>query len=174
VIESSALFKFRASAERNVRSVLHLMRLGEAPATPEPASGAFLEWRAIDQLGNPKIDEQHRALVNLINRFHTVLVIQRDRSTANEIFSHFIHSVRNHFNYEESVLIDQRCPGYQAHFDQHSDAIAEVQDLYRQFKGGTLSASVLLVCLRNWMIDHTRTSDRRYAGWMNTHSVGRG
>jgi len=174
VTEPSALFKLRASAERNVRSVLSLVRLAEARPGPEASTQVFLEWRGMDQLGVPKIDDQHRALVNLINRFHTVLVVQRDRSAANEIFSHFIHAVRNHFSYEESVLVEQRCPGYQAHFDQHSDAIAEVQDLYRQFKGGTLSASVLLVCLRNWMIDHTCASDRRHAGWMHSHGVGRG
>lgn len=166
--------RLRASAERNVRSVLSLMRLEEASPRHEPPAEAFLEWKAVDDLGIPKVDEQHRALVVLLNRLHAVLVIQRDRRAAHEVFRHFIYTVRNHFNYEESLLAGQECPGHQAHFDQHSDAIAEVLELQRQFSGGTLSASVLLVCLRNWMVDHTRLADRRHAGWMHSHGMGRG
>jgi len=174
VTDPSALFRFRAFAERNVPTLMGLMRMGDTPRTSEPMTGVFLDWRVVDHLGIPKIDDQHRLLVNLINRLHTVLVIQRDRRAANEVFGHFIYMVRTHFSFEESVLIAQHCPGYQAHFDQHTRAIAEIQGLHQQFKGGTLSASVLLVCLRNWMIDHTYTSDRPYAGWMNSLEVGQG
>ena len=170
--DPQTLARLKTSALRNARNVLSLMR-GEGSLTSAGASEkAFLDWTEMDRIRVQKIDEQHKQLVNLINRFHAVLLVERNRAEANHVFHHFIHSARNHFLYEEALLIDQRCPGYQAHFDQHSDAIVQVQELYRQFVNRSLSATVLLSRLRQWMIGHTRELDRSQASWLNQIGVG--
>ena len=141
-----------------------LLRLLPGTALPEknPSKSPYLDWSDINQVGDPQIDEQHKLLVGLINLLHRSLMLEHDRSRADDLFDHFTHAARNHFTHEESVLMEQYCPEYGHHFDQHSKAIAEIQDLFRQFKVGEMSAPVVLFRLRTWMVSHSRP-DRHQA-----------
>jgi hemerythrin len=166
--------RFRFSTEQGVRGLLSRLRPSESLAPAGQSTTAFLDWRLVNQVGVPKIDEQHRLLVNLINRFHQVLVRERNRSMADDLFQYFMQVARTHFSFEEAMLMEHGCPGYEEHFHQHSDAMAEVQDLHRQFKAGGLSAPVLLNSLRSWMLSHTRGSDQRHARYMNQLGLHQG
>ena len=159
--------RLRANAIAKGQSLLLRWLPVAAALEKDPSKTAFLDWSEVSQIGDPKIDEQHKLMVTIINRLHMLLVLGHDRSRADDLLKYFIDVVRNHFNHEESVLMENHCPGHGEHFDQHSKAMVEVNDLHRQFKAGRLSAQILLLRLRSWMVSHTKGFDRRHARYLS-------
>lgn len=141
------------------------------PETEPPLDTAFLAWTALDRIGIRQFDEEHKELVNYINQFHEAMVIRRNRVKAEEIFEKLIHATRNHFSNEEALLGERGFPDRASHAKQHSDLVVEITNLHRQFKEGSLSAMMLLTYLKNWLIHHTKESDRQYAVWLKTRGL---
>jgi hemerythrin-like metal-binding protein len=151
----------------SVRTLLSRMRVEKMPAQEAPSGGAFLDGAALGPVGVAKIDDQHCLLAGLISRLHTTLVVQRDRGASEEVFRSLLLTARDHFAFEESLLVEHHFPKVQDHIAQHSEALEELQAFHRHFRLGTLSATLLLAGLRTWMLLHTQESDQRHARWLS-------
>ena len=136
---------------------------------PNPApsvSSDFLPWTLDLQIGIKQFDLEHREMVDIVNRLHTLMVVKRDRVAADQLTDLLLQAARTHFASEEGLLGELGYPACEAHIREHSSLIDELRDLQRQFKAGTISALAMPAFLRKWLLEHIETHDRSYVEFL--------
>jgi len=129
---------------------------------------AFVKWRDDWLLGIDKLDAQHRALADCLNRLAAaagnggeVVDTEAIRSLITELYTR----TKQHFRYEEDLMHKAGYPGYADHAREHAMLLAELKSTITH----DLSAEPLrlppdlLSALRSWLIVHILQSDREFA-----------
>jgi len=78
-----------------------------------------VEWNESICLGVPRIDEDHKRLIQILN----FIEAHQDDDVRTEAISTVIEQIReftsNHFRYEEEYMLRINYPDYEAHKEQH-------------------------------------------------------
>ncbi len=124
-------------------------------------------WNSNFLTGLQSVDEQHRRLVDLINRFSDLLcenVVAFD--DVGRLFDEVASYTQYHFQNEESLMIDVAIdPRHFAHHrEAHQDFLKEVLLLHEGMSEENLeSAKHLLEFLVNWLVYHILGTDQNMA-----------
>ena len=137
------------------------------PSAPE----AFFPWTRELKIGIQQFDLEHQQMGALIDQLHTLMVVKRDRPGADQFTDKLLQATRAHFASEEALLTELGYPECEAHFREHSVLIAELRDLQRQFKAGTLSALAMPTFLKKWLLDHIQHTDRKYVAYLRSKGI---
>ena len=139
---------------------------------PEP-EGPFLSWVPAEySVGVPVFDEDHKQLAGLINDIHVALIRDRDRARAGLIMEDLIQEIRAHFYREEQAMEEAGYPDLEVHTLEHQALLKEARELARQLYAGTLSALVFPTFMKNWLMVHTRATDRKYTACLRANRKG--
>ena len=120
-------------------------------------------WNQNFETGLEEVDQQHRHLVEVTNRFGQIL---SDKNALcremEEIFSELVSYTQYHFSEEErlmeSVGVDVRHVDY--HKNEHAGFLQSVLHLYGESKLGRDTGWPLFEFLMNWLVYHILGSDR--------------
>lgn len=132
---------------------------------------AFVELDKGLRLGIPALDEEHRAIVGLIDR----LAREVTEAGPDVPGTKFVPALRElyaitqaHFSHEEKLMESMKFPGLAGHRREHAMLLAEQADFIRDIETGQerLDAESL-AALRIWFLGHTIGSDRVYAAAFN-------
>jgi hemerythrin len=119
------------------------------------------------------IDEQHKVLVELINRLHVAIVEHRGQAAAVEVIERLSESTHEHFRLEERLMSLTHYPEFEIHRQQHEALIDQVNALQRKLYGEKQPiAFELLHFLKHWLTQHISESDKHFGTHFQT--VGRG
>lgn len=131
-----------------------------------------IEWSANFSVGNEKLDEQHRLIINYINQ----LIELHDTSTHSEHFHDIlvklIHYSQAHLYFEEQVLHLYDYPNFETHktsHDQYSEAVA-IFSLDTLLRDDTLIKKTLLY-LKIWWQNHILIEDMEYKNFLANKSL---
>lgn len=75
----------------------------------------FIVWSDELSVGIEEIDEQHKVLVNLINRMHNAIAEKHGSEVVSGILAELVDYTKIHFAVEESLLRILGYPGYEEH-----------------------------------------------------------
>jgi hemerythrin len=133
----------------------------------------FVEWSDDLSVGIEEIDEQHKILVNLINRlFDETIVHQADPSVMDEILHELIEYTVIHFAVEESLFRIFHYPETEAHTIHHDELKAQVLDLQKKIKLGEATINTeLLMFLKKWLEHHILYEDKLYGPFLLSQGV---
>ncbi len=132
---------------------------------------AFVELDKGLRLGIPALDEEHCAIVGLIDR----LAREVTEAGPDVPGTKFVPALRElyaitqaHFSHEEKLMESMEFPGLAGHRREHAMLLAEQADFIRDIETGQerLDAESL-AALRIWFLGHTIGSDRVYAAAFN-------
>ncbi len=132
----------------------------------------FAEWRTTYEVGIPEIDEQHRRLVDMINRLYGSLVDQHlDRFDRAESFDEAVHEVvsyiKQHFADEQAIMKRIDYPGLHAQKEFHVSFVERVVAEAKQFDSGdNLAPNPFVRFLRDWLLQHIAIEDRKIGFYM--------
>jgi len=137
---------------------------------------SIIKWDENLNIGVERIDTQHRQLINTINELH--LAVQY--GTAGDAIVPLIARLRDyakaHFLSEELLFADLGYPGSVEHIQEHSNFIAQIEGLARQFSyNKDFMAVHIKDMLLTWFYHHIRTKDMEYKellGSPNCHRTG--
>lgn len=124
------------------------------------------EWDPDLEVGNPLIDDQHRALFDMI----VTLDRQMNQEEFGEATLSALQGMKNyaakHFAYEESLMEKAAWPSLNAHRAMH----AEFMHQTGMFGGEALADSEwtsldMLRFLLKWLVTHIRVEDRIFFDW---------
>ena len=110
----------------------------------------------------PEIDEQHKELIELINKAET---IGREMLTKEEIEStlNFLGAyIRKHFADEEALMLKSGYAKYEWHCAWHQGYIAEFNNLKAEYaRNGPSKAftEILNKSIIRWIVKHIQTVD---------------
>jgi hemerythrin len=133
----------------------------------------FVEWSNELSVGIEEIDEQHKILVNLINRlFDETIVHQAKSSVTEEILHELVEYTVIHFAVEESLFRIFHYPGTEAHTRHHDELKAQVLDLQKKIKlrEATLNTEILIF-LKKWLEHHILHEDKLYGPFFLSQGV---
>lgn len=132
----------------------------------------LLEWNDNLRIGIDEIDDQHKALVVLLNQLHTAIHEKHGTAACMEILDKLVEYTRVHFTVEESLMRILGYPGYADHLEGHEKLIAQVVELQQKLQSGKANVSFeLLHFLRGWLTHHIMETDKAYVPYFISKGV---
>jgi hemerythrin len=124
----------------------------------------LLEWNQNLSVGVPSIDEQHKALLGLLNELYDATQAGKGQVVLGKVLKELADYTVYHFQYEESLFAQT---GYSAaldHIKEHDDLIKLVQVQRQKFEDGARAvlSEELLKFLRRWLYMHIMGSDKKF------------
>jgi len=126
---------------------------------------AFIEWSEKISVGIQEIDEQHKQLVELINRLFDAMTTGKEKvQVAKEILNELTQYTIVHFSVEESLFRIFDYPDYEQHCEKHNslrEKVAEINAKVQQ--GERMITPELLTFLKKWITNHIMVEDKAYS-----------
>jgi hemerythrin len=167
--------------KRSILSTSNCLLLGrhktlifkDAPIYQEPNMRDLVEWNDDLSVGIQEIDEQHKILVNLLNRLYHAVVTRNDsKEVIESILNELAQYTYVHFAVEESLMRIFNFTEYDTHKQHHAELAAQVFDLNRKVRSGEAVVSMeLLNFLRSWLMNHIIKEDKRYTPHFLKHGL---
>lgn len=128
---------------------------------------AFIIWGDALELGIPSVDEQHRELVDLLNRLAALSssdIGAEAHDDMLELLGHLYQHTVVHFRHEEELMETIDYLDLAAHRDEHHMLLAELRSFVHQIENGdSILDAKSIHALRDWLMVHITSSDRPFA-----------
>jgi hemerythrin len=125
------------------------------------------------EVGIPKVDEQHRELIDRINKVTELGVDSVSKEETQKTLDFLEAYVIKHFSDEEVLQKNSHYPDYESHKELHKLYIDNVKKLKEEFaKNGasmkfTLDLNNAIVV---WIVKHIKSIDKKFGEYYRTHS----
>lgn len=119
-----------------------------------------------------EIDNQHKKLVDLINKLHDAMKQGKSKEVLSEIISELINYTDVHFKTEEKYFDKFNYPKSDAHKTLHKNFVNKVLDFKNKYESGNAALSIEIInFLKDWLINHINGSDKEYSSFFNEHGL---
>ncbi len=132
----------------------------------------YYQWTESMSVGIPLLDEDHKALIRLINRLHAGLAAGAKFVNLGYIFDRLVAYIEFHFTREEKVMKAGGYPDAAAHREEHegfTQAIYEMRDRFAREGDQTMTAE-LPDYLKNWLNHHILIQDMEYKPYVQNNA----
>ncbi len=119
--------------------------------------GLKLKWKEEYATGNRTIDDQHKALFNMVNDYNFALDDGDGERTYGVLLEFLDGYCRTHFNFEEECMEEHCCPTAQQNKDEHEALLVALSGYQQRYKTNGFSdtdARKLVMTLDGWLIEH--------------------
>jgi hemerythrin len=131
---------------------------------------ALLEWKEEYATGIDDVDDEHKDLIDVINRLHELLLADDAKLTVPAFFARLIEGVSAHFALEERIMGESEYPDLAAHREDHERLLDEMRELVQAFGQAEEVDSVdLAMRLEPWFSQHFATHDLRLHRTLQVH-----
>ncbi len=121
-------------------------------------------WSPKYRLGIKVVDDQHRSIVDLINRLHDSLKAGDAKRDMDEILRRMRDYALLHFAMEEKYMEELGYRGLEEHRAEHDIFRRKIPEFERSFHRGDLTVALeIMRLLMDWLLRHIQAVDRKYA-----------
>ncbi|MDQ7832682.1 MAG: bacteriohemerythrin [Desulfovibrionaceae bacterium] len=133
---------------------------------------ALLEWNDRLSVNIREIDDQHKKLVDMVNRLHAAMKEGKADAIAMQIVADMKNYAASHFATEERHMKTHGYPDYPAHKTEHDKFVAKVVAVEKDLRSGKCALSMdILNFLSNWLVNHIKGTDKKYSPFLNKAGV---
>ncbi|MBN2651922.1 MAG: bacteriohemerythrin [Spirochaetales bacterium] len=169
VLKTSAIMsKILISMEQTDR-ILSFFKTGKKDNQDLNLSSSVL-WSEIMAVNIEDIDDQHKHLVEIINRLFNAIISKDSEHDLDSIFVELKDYVYTHFKFEETLMQKSGYPGLIEHQKIHRNFEQGTNLLYEEYKQNGPTAELLLKLqndLLGWLINHILHVDRKAGLFIN-------
>lgn len=127
----------------------------------------FLDWLPTYNVGHKNIDNQHREIVDMVNRLHNSILENRVNEEVARVLVDLMNYTKYHFDEEENVMYDNGYPLLKEHIKIHRDLINRIGGYLIKLRSGQkVSVFQLIGFLREWLVKHILDEDMRYKPYL--------
>ncbi len=128
---------------------------------------AFVEWSETMSVGVTVVDDDHKVLVDLINRVADSVRAGDEQDVVGSALNTLVAYTRYHFTREERLMEACGYPQVAAHRLLHEDLAGQVSRLHRRYLEDSRSVigAEFMAFLREWLIDHILVEDMDYRAY---------
>ena len=126
-----------------------------------------LGWSSDCETGNQVIDNQHRRIIELIDRLIAIEAPQENKVLISDTLNQLMRYTQEHLAYEERLLTTHNYPGLTEHKAVHREFRRQVTrfcDEARSSKPDVLRE--ILTYLVGWWVDHIMEEDKKSADYL--------
>ena len=116
--------------------------------------------------GHDDIDKQHKFLVTFINS--TIKEVSEGKNIDINTLDKLIHFAKLHFNTEEELMIVINYPDLKEQETEHLALLENLEIFRNRLKENKVSSQSILMFLRNWFNNHTKTTDYKLAKYLKS------
>jgi hemerythrin len=130
----------------------------------------IIKWSSDFALGIDEIDEQHKALVGMINALDASTHGEYKPENMRRLLDELNAYVKDHFGFEERLMAGGGCSQelVTRHCGEHAYFRSVLRDLSADFENGRTSITVTLIeYLVHWLLHHIVVVDRAMAQQLN-------
>jgi hemerythrin len=140
----------------------------------------FFQWRQEWTLDLKEIDEQHRMLVDAVNKlaplYMKVISNAKDNSASREqltgLLSLLYGHIEQHFRDEEKLMLELAYPRHKSHAHAHVMLLAELKNYCNRITSRDEELDMgTLYSLKTWFITHM-LDDREFASHFHATRTG--
>lgn len=133
---------------------------------------ALITWNQSYSVEIPTIDEQHKTLVELINKLHDARLAGKGADALGLILTELIRYTQTHFAHEERLMRLYNYPDYEGHKKLHNDLVGKVLEVKSKFDAGEKALSgEVFDFLKDWLVNHIQGTDRKYTPFLKQKGV---
>ena len=127
------------------------------------SSDKLVEWTQTMATSVPVIDEQHRALCNLINTLYNGMTHRTSDTILHSTLRELEAYAAKHFREEEALFSASAYTGTAKHKAIHREFENKVREAKEQVLSGNATVSLeLLTFLKDWLVGHIMGTDMGY------------
>ena len=124
----------------------------------------MIEWEEKYSVGIISIDEQHKKIIDIINRIIDAKELDDNTKEITEILNEMAAYSHEHFKTEETHMIEFKYPEYQYHKEEHIDfSLRTLAYQSRVITGDNRVANAILEYLKSWLVNHIQKTDKKYS-----------
>jgi hemerythrin len=125
------------------------------------------EWQQIYSVGDANIDQQHRRLFEIANRFSEAYEKRLGLPVLSNIFNELVDYTVVHFDDEERLLRDRGYPEFDQHKDNHERLKKLVQVYVDQFQQNVEGIEERAMgFISTWLNGHILGMDKKYQSYL--------
>ncbi|HIP53212.1 MAG TPA: bacteriohemerythrin [Chromatiales bacterium] len=127
----------------------------------------FVVWKDDYSVGIESIDNDHKKLLNLINKLQTAIHYHTGELFERQALDELVNYTKYHFSREEELMQKYGYPELEEHRAEHAKMIAKVGgfvEQYEQKQHGALED--VAEFLKNWLVNHINGTDKRYSAFL--------
>ncbi len=118
------------------------------------------------------MDEDHKKLVDMLNRLHDAMKQQKGNEVLGQIFKELLDYAVFHFAREEKTMAQTGYAESPDHKAKHKLLIEQAKDLQEEFKSGKKMVTVdVLAFLKDWLMNHIVKEDKKMAQYFLTKGI---
>jgi len=129
----------------------------------------IIVWDNSWSIGIDEIDEDHKKLVNLIQKLFGALISAQGADYVKTVFFELIDYTRYHFEREEEIFEKYNYSELEHHKQLHQDLIQQVLDISKELlsEGETEKVSDdFFEFLKHWLVDHILEEDLKFKDFL--------
>lgn len=123
-----------------------------------------MEWKKEYELGVDEIDEQHKELIQIINKYKTTISDKSLNSFTEigKIVVYLIDYTSSHFEAEEYLMLRIGYPDIEAHKKKHRELISKLRDILIKMKNKKAYTPIeFYYFLMAWLNNHILHDDKK-------------
>ncbi len=123
----------------------------------------MITWKEKDSMGISIIDEEHKKLIDIINKAIATMEHNDNTEELKEVLYGITMYAMIHFSEEENYMIEFNYPEYQTHRNEHID-FSEKTLAYceRIANRDSHFTNEVFKYLKQWLVNHIQTTDKKY------------
>jgi len=129
-------------------------------------------WKPEYSVGVKSIDDDHRKLIDILNRFFEAMTKGQGKIIIGEIIKELEDYAFYHFNREETFFRLTNYPESDEHVKEHQFFKQKLMEMKKEVENGTSSTTPeLLVFLRDWLLHHIVSVDKAYESHFRKYGI---
>ena len=124
-----------------------------------------ISWNKQDDFGIPEIDLQHRIYVSNLNKLYLAWIDGEPKKVVDKLLKELAQHEDYHIKFEEELLAKLAQPELEKHHQLHQGFREHTQKFIARYNKTRDTADLfeMLGYLEDWLINHLRGYDRKYA-----------
>ena len=123
-------------------------------------------WDESYSIGIPSVDEEHKKLLAMVNRFLKALHTKDEKKTIALTFDNLIEYTEEHFANEEVLMAKHKYPGLKEHKKEHKELAMQVVEMNKDKE--YIFPDTIADFLISWLTNHILSSDKKYAEYIES------
>lgn len=124
---------------------------------------SLIDWTDEFRIDGGAIDDQHRQLVEIVNKFDEALGRGKGTRIMGEILNDLMGYTQEHFAFEERGMADVGYGRLKQHQAQHRQLIQKLEKFQFEFSGqGRRVTAEMREFLKYWLTSHILKDDKAY------------
>lgn len=127
-------------------------------------SEVFFKWKPEYSVNIKTIDDQHKELVNILNRLFVAVSRREGDKAIAGILDALVSYTQTHFALEERLMKQARYAELDAHMEEHRRLLAQMDGLVQKHLLDDKPIYFeMLAFLKNWLKEHIQGVDTKYS-----------